>query len=52
MHLLCTSHALAEGQSRAFSVDGLELFARVAAREVAPDDLEQTVRHAATIAPW
>lgn len=26
MHLLCTSHALAEGQSRAFSVDGLELF--------------------------
>ena len=25
MHLLCTSHTLAEGQSRAFSVDGLEL---------------------------
>ena len=26
MHFLCTSHGLAEGQSRAFSVDGIELF--------------------------
>lgn len=26
MHFLCTSLGLAEGQSRAFSVDGLELF--------------------------
>ncbi|MFJ4347236.1 Rieske (2Fe-2S) protein [Pseudomonas sp. NPDC089401] len=26
MHLLCASNALAEGQSRAFSVDGIALF--------------------------
>ncbi len=26
MHFLCSSQALAEGQSRAFSVDGIDLF--------------------------